>query len=102
MTRTTTISFEVSERAARTELPPNLWTDFVVDGHRIFIRTQRPVPLLGALCASAIDKGVELQDIEVVPLGSLTRTSAPPPGRSMSSKRPPAAWTRSAHEASPT
>jgi hypothetical protein len=33
MTRTTTVSFEVDERSQRTELPPELWTDFVVDGH---------------------------------------------------------------------
>jgi hypothetical protein len=102
MTQATTISFDLSEGASRAELPTNLWTDFVVDGHRIFIRTRRPVALLGALCASAIDKGLELQDIEVAPVGSLTRTSVPPPGRSTSSRRPPAAWTRSAHEASPT
>jgi hypothetical protein len=102
MTETTTVSFELSEGCARTELPATLWTDFVVDGRRIFIRTQRPVPLLGALCASALDKGVELHDIEVSAAGNLTRTSVPPPGRASSSRRPPAAWTRSAQEASPT
>ena len=102
MAHTTTVSFELSERSARTELPATLWTDFVVDGRRIFIRTQRPVPLLGALCASALDKGVELHEIEVTAAGSRTRTSVPPPGRSKRSKRPPAAWTRSAQDASPT
>jgi hypothetical protein len=101
MPQTTTVSFEVDERGDRTELPTNLWTDFVVDGRRIFIRTQRPVPLLGALCASAVDKGVELHDIEVTATGRRTRTSAPPPGRSVSSRRPPTAWTRSAQDASP-
>ena len=91
MTRTTTVSFEVDERSQRTELPPELWTDFVVDGHRIFIRTQRPVRLLSALCDSALAKGVELQEIEVTPTGSLARASVPPPGGSISSRRPPAA-----------
>jgi hypothetical protein len=102
MTRTTTVSFEVDERSQRAEVPPELWTDFVVDGHRIFIRTQRPVRLLSALCDSALAKGVELQEIEVKTTGSLARASVPPPGGSISSRRPPAAWTRSAHEASPT
>jgi hypothetical protein len=102
MTRTTTVSFEVDERSQRAEVPPELWTDFVVDGHRIFIRTQRPVRLLSALCDSALAKGVELQEIEVKTTGSVARASVPPPGGSISSRRPPAAWTRSAHEASPT
>jgi len=102
MTRTTTVSFEVDERSQRAEVPPALWTDFVVDGRRIFIRTQRPVRLLSALCESALAKGVDLQEIEVTATGSLARASVPPPGGSTSSRRPPAAWTRSAHEASPT
>jgi hypothetical protein len=58
-------------------------SDFVVDGHRIFIR-RRP------------------HDADGTPEGSLTRTKVPPPGRSISSRRPPAAWTRSAHDARPT
>ena len=91
MTRTTTVSFEVDERTMRAEVPPTLWTDFVVDGHRIFIRTQRPVTLLSALCDSALAKGVELQEIEVTPTGSLARASVPPPGGSINSRRPPAA-----------
>ena len=91
MTRTTTVSFEVDERSQRTELPPELWTDFVVDGRRIFIRTQRPVRLLSALCDSALAKGVDLQEIEVAPTGSLARASVPPPGGSINSRRPPAA-----------
>ena len=91
MTHTTTVSFEVDERTLRAEVPPTLWTDFVVDGHRIFIRTQRPVRLLSALCDSALAKGVELQEIEVTPTGSLARASVPPPGGSINSRRPPAA-----------
>jgi hypothetical protein len=91
MTHTTTVSFEVDERTLRAEVPPTLWTDFVVDGHRIFIRTQRPVRLLSALCDSALAKGVDLQAIEVIPTGSLARASVPPPGGSISSRRPPAA-----------
>ena len=82
MTQTTTVSFEVSEHNERAELPATLWTDFVVDGHRIFIRRE---PHGTALAT-----------------GSLTRTKVPPPGRSSSSRRPPAASTRSEHDARPT
>lgn len=62
------VSFRISERNSRAEVPPALWTDFVVDGQRIFIRTRRPVPLLAALCASALDTGAELAEIEVMPV----------------------------------
>jgi hypothetical protein len=59
------ISFNITDRTARTEMPLTLWTDFVVAGERVFIRTRRPVPLLRELCTSALDKGTELREIEV-------------------------------------
>ena len=40
---------------------------------------------------SNLAKGVELQEIEVTPTGSLARASVPPPGGSINSRRPPAA-----------
>jgi hypothetical protein len=59
------ISFEISDASARTEVPLTLWTDFVVSGQRVYIRTRRPVPLLRELCGSALDHGTELPGIEV-------------------------------------
>ena len=62
------ISFRISKGSARTALPLTLWTDFVVAGERVYIRTRRPVPLLRELCGSALDNGTELPGIEVRPL----------------------------------
>jgi hypothetical protein len=59
------ISFRLSGRNASAQVPLTLWTDFVVDGERIFIRTSRPVPLLEELCGSAARQGSDLPDIEV-------------------------------------
>jgi hypothetical protein len=59
------ISFDISDASARTEVPLTLWTDFVVSGQRVYIRTRRPVPLLRELCGSALDHGTELPGIEV-------------------------------------
>jgi hypothetical protein len=59
------ISFDISDASSRTEVPLSLWTDFVVSGERVYIRTQRPARLLRELCGSALDHGAELPDIEV-------------------------------------
>jgi hypothetical protein len=59
------ISFRLNDGSARTAIPLTLWTDFVVAGERVYIRTRRPVPLLRELCGSALDNGTELPGIEV-------------------------------------
>ena len=58
---TTEVSFELNARNETAEIPFSAWTDFVVDGRRIFIRTERPEALLHALCGP----GADLPEIEV-------------------------------------
>jgi hypothetical protein len=45
-----------------------LWTDFVVAGERVYIRTRRPVPLLDELRESAVAEGAEPPEIELRPV----------------------------------
>jgi hypothetical protein len=64
------VSFRLEGRNAGAAVPIALWTDIVVDGKRVFLRTRRPVPLLNELCASAVSQGLELPEIEVKPIAA--------------------------------
>jgi hypothetical protein len=44
-----------------------LWTEFVIAGQRVFIRTRRPQPLSPEPRESAVEKGGEPPEIEVRP-----------------------------------
>jgi hypothetical protein len=41
------VGLRITEPSSRTEIPVTLWTDLVVAGQRVYIRTRRAPPLPG-------------------------------------------------------
>jgi hypothetical protein len=74
------ISFQLSRRNERAEIPLSLWTDLVFDGQRVIIRTRRPVALLKELCDSAEAEGTELPGIVVQPVDDVLSREPPSTG----------------------
>ena len=59
------VRFRLSPRNAGLEIPPMLWGELEIDGDHVVLVTSAPVPLMHALCGSALDRGAELPDIEL-------------------------------------